>query len=511
MLQTKLKVGPANDHYEQEADRVASSVMRQINSSAKPEVSGAEEGIQRSHGEAELDEEEDDESLQRKITPINTRSINRKAVDHGQPSQPIGMQGGAIDSQMESTIQRQRGGGRPLDDSTRTKMESAFGTDFSGVKIHTSTQADQLNRSINADAFTTGQDVFFRSGNYSPQSAAGQKLLAHELTHVVQQTGKKSVQRKDHKPGVQVNGTLPSNRISTKARMMHLDFVVMKRKDVDYKYVIGKKLGFKVKKQDPDGGTWGHYWTEVGDNEDMGFRPRESYGWWPDGGAGGLKGAIKGVQGILNQGDGDKDPYQGDNAPTTFHPVMKVDPDNESYKSIRDRVTKEIRDFAHGFSGSWNWRLGWGKNCQTFQDRLKKKVGLHYQKSKEWLRDPEIERRRAEQEKAEQDRQENFERANQAVVGQFTVPQGMTVEAIQETTTGDTEGRTFAITQDLPAGGEQIGATGRAIQGLVQYRYAARQENLVEYTYDGDVYWMTDAYWKMYFGQDYPTGGSMGN
>lgn len=68
-------------------------------------------------------------------------------------------------------------------------MEQAFGADFSGVKVHTDTQADQLNQSIQAKAFTIGQDVFFRSGTYEPGSHGGQELLAHELTHVVQQSG----------------------------------------------------------------------------------------------------------------------------------------------------------------------------------------------------------------------------------------------------------------------------------------------------------------------------------
>ncbi|MEH1916916.1 eCIS core domain-containing protein [Nostoc sp.] len=64
-------------------------------------------------------------------------------------------------------------------------MEQAFGADFSGVKVHTNGQSDQLNRSIQARAFTTGQDVFFREREYNPGSQGGQELL----THVVQQNG----------------------------------------------------------------------------------------------------------------------------------------------------------------------------------------------------------------------------------------------------------------------------------------------------------------------------------
>jgi hypothetical protein len=73
-------------------------------------------------------------------------------------------------------------------------MGQAMGADFSGVKVHTDSQSDQLNQSIQAKAFTTGQDVFFRQGAYDPGSREGQELIAHELTHVVQQNGSAVVQ-----------------------------------------------------------------------------------------------------------------------------------------------------------------------------------------------------------------------------------------------------------------------------------------------------------------------------
>ncbi|MCP4666518.1 MAG: DUF4157 domain-containing protein, partial [Deltaproteobacteria bacterium] len=66
-------------------------------------------------------------------------------------------------------------------------MEQAFGVDLGGVRVHADHQADQLNRSLRASAFATGQDIFLRQGEYNPQSHSGQELLAHELTHVMQQ------------------------------------------------------------------------------------------------------------------------------------------------------------------------------------------------------------------------------------------------------------------------------------------------------------------------------------
>lgn len=90
---------------------------------------------------------------------------------------------------IERSIDSARGGGHSMDHGTRTRMETAFGADFSGVRIHTDSRADVLNKSLSARAFATGHDVFFRQGEYHPGSSSGRELLAHELTHVVQQTG----------------------------------------------------------------------------------------------------------------------------------------------------------------------------------------------------------------------------------------------------------------------------------------------------------------------------------
>jgi len=91
--------------------------------------------------------------------------------------------------EVEGAIDRARGGGQSLDGSVRRKMEKAFGTNFEGVRIHTDARADELNHAVDALAFTTGSDIFFRNGMYQPGSHEGQELLAHELTHVVQQGG----------------------------------------------------------------------------------------------------------------------------------------------------------------------------------------------------------------------------------------------------------------------------------------------------------------------------------
>jgi hypothetical protein len=101
-----------------------------------------------------------------------------------------------IEPEVEAAITRSRGGGQALDGGVRVQMERAFGADFGGVRVHTGTEAHRLNESVNAIAFTTGRDIFFRESAYNPGSSAGRELLAHELTHVVQQGGSSAVQGK---------------------------------------------------------------------------------------------------------------------------------------------------------------------------------------------------------------------------------------------------------------------------------------------------------------------------
>jgi hypothetical protein len=94
------------------------------------------------------------------------------------------------EAQIEAGIQRARGGGHSLDTGVRRQMESAFGADFSAVKVHRDSAANSLSSSVGARAFTTGSDIFFSEGAYNPGTSGGRELLAHELTHVVQQNGR---------------------------------------------------------------------------------------------------------------------------------------------------------------------------------------------------------------------------------------------------------------------------------------------------------------------------------
>jgi hypothetical protein len=220
-VQAKLAIGAVGDKYEQEADKVASQVVQTINSPVsvqrhemheadeelqmKPAISSIqreampeeEEELQMKPAISSIQREtlpEEEEELQTKpLAETIQRDANLEEEEELQMKPLVQRQdtrdGGVASVDLESEIQSARGGGQSLDPSLQAKMGQAMGADFSGVKVHTDSQSDQLNQSIQAKAFTTGQDVFFRQGAYEPTSRGGQELIAHELTHVVQQNG----------------------------------------------------------------------------------------------------------------------------------------------------------------------------------------------------------------------------------------------------------------------------------------------------------------------------------
>jgi hypothetical protein len=100
--------------------------------------------------------------------------------------------GGAaeVDEEVSAAINRARDGGQALDGEIAAKAAETMGQDFGDVKVHTDDRANELNHQLGAKAFTTGKDIFFREGAYQPSASDGQRLIAHELTHVVQQGGR---------------------------------------------------------------------------------------------------------------------------------------------------------------------------------------------------------------------------------------------------------------------------------------------------------------------------------
>jgi hypothetical protein len=213
LLQARLTVGPAGDKYEQEADRTAQQVMRAL---AAPAAGRQDAAVEAQPDALAAVRRSSLLSIRNRIqstflgqpgaltsdAPARpaAEGVSRIQRDEVKDEQPHtapghGMAGGPVDAGVAHTIERARGGGQPLDDGLRASMEHGFGADFSAVRVHTGSQADMLNRSLNARAFTAGSDVFFRSGEYNPASRTGQQLIAHELTHTVQQ-GAAGVQRR---------------------------------------------------------------------------------------------------------------------------------------------------------------------------------------------------------------------------------------------------------------------------------------------------------------------------
>jgi hypothetical protein len=109
------------------------------------------------------------------------------AMHHSDIVQRSGRGPPLANREFEHTLRNAQGGGEALPEQTRGFMEDRFGADFSGVRVHHDGRAQEMTRSIHAHAFTYGSDIYFNSGRYDPDSSAGKSLLAHELTHTIQQ------------------------------------------------------------------------------------------------------------------------------------------------------------------------------------------------------------------------------------------------------------------------------------------------------------------------------------
>jgi uncharacterized protein DUF4157 len=182
-FQTKLSVGDVNEPVEQEADDIAEEVMRMpehgtgLASLGQRTVEGSSQNTA-------------DASFQRNCDCGGTCGDCRKKEHHGHaklqmkaaaPNVATGVEAPPIVHEVLSSP------GQPLDSATRAFMEPKFGHDFSQVRVHTDEQAAESARAVGAKAYTVGQKIFFAAGEYLPGTPAGQKLLGHELAHVIQQ------------------------------------------------------------------------------------------------------------------------------------------------------------------------------------------------------------------------------------------------------------------------------------------------------------------------------------
>jgi hypothetical protein len=154
--------------------------------------------VQRMMAVGDKDEQEADRVARQVMSPTARPGQPRQ----GRGAKPAAVrragraEGGAVDTGTQQSLAQARGGGRGIPAHIRAPLEQRLGADFRGVRVHTDSRADRLARSLQARAFTTGHDIFFRRGEYTPGSAAGRSLLAHELTHVAQQRGEAVLQRK---------------------------------------------------------------------------------------------------------------------------------------------------------------------------------------------------------------------------------------------------------------------------------------------------------------------------
>jgi hypothetical protein len=220
-FQPKLAIGQPGDQYEREADAVAEKVTG--GQSQAPAVQEKPiSDIQRESADSQMEKDrlvQEKPDIQREATPEEEEPVQMQPeeeepvqmqTEEEEPVQmqteeeePVQMQteeeepvqmkpegdGASASPQLSNRIRDKAGKGKPLPDKVRAEMEKAFGVGFDGVNIHTDSEAEQMNKELGAQAFTHGKDVYFNAGKYRPETAEGKRLLAHELTHIVQQGG----------------------------------------------------------------------------------------------------------------------------------------------------------------------------------------------------------------------------------------------------------------------------------------------------------------------------------
>ncbi|UZO81756.1 DUF4157 domain-containing protein [Aquimarina sp. ERC-38] len=233
-IQPKLKVGQSGDKYEVEADQVADQVVHEHQNGAQSTISPTpvsvqtmieeetiqekpiaeriqpltnlsdassvqrmeeevqtmpEEEVQMQEEEVQMQDEEDevqmqeDEEVQTQSEDEDVQLQEDEEVQARENPGSSGLNGVNIGQSLRNT----RGQGSPLSGSEQTQMESGFGADFSGVRIHTGSESVAMNRALGARAFTNGNDIHFNQNRFNPATTEGQTLLAHELTHTIQQ------------------------------------------------------------------------------------------------------------------------------------------------------------------------------------------------------------------------------------------------------------------------------------------------------------------------------------
>ncbi|REH46386.1 uncharacterized protein DUF4157 [Tenacibaculum gallaicum] len=221
-IQPKLAFGNQGDQYEVEADKMADKVVgnnsepnsiqkkekeeeiqqKPLASEVTPliqkmETSEEEQPVQSKEEEESIQKMEEEETVQAKCDDCEKEEkVQKQEEEEAVQSKS---ENNASTSNQPSFESKLKGGngGQKMDGQTRSEMESGFGADFSHVSIHNDSEAAQMSQEIGAQAFTHGNDIYFNEGKYNPNSKEGKHLLAHELTHTIQQKG--MVQKKVQK------------------------------------------------------------------------------------------------------------------------------------------------------------------------------------------------------------------------------------------------------------------------------------------------------------------------
>lgn len=228
-VQTKLNIGKPGDVYEVEADKTADAVVSQTNTTdsiqkmgteeeevqANPLAGGLTSFVQKQQAAeeepvqtmAEKEEEpvqakEEEEDVQAKCDDCSKEDKVQKMEDEKEePVQTKGEKSSGNSNGLSAQLNAAKGSGSPMTKFTKSEMEMAFGNDFSEVNIHTDDKAKAMSKKLNAQAFTHGNDIYFNDGKYNPNTKEGKYLLAHELTHTIQQKGKSlGIRKKENEP-----------------------------------------------------------------------------------------------------------------------------------------------------------------------------------------------------------------------------------------------------------------------------------------------------------------------
>ncbi|MGH2633655.1 MAG: DUF4157 domain-containing protein, partial [Tepidiformaceae bacterium] len=179
----QMKHDPALAQRESEGGEDEEEELQMKHDPALAQRAEEEEELQMKHDPALAQRAGEEEELQMKHDPALAQRAEEEEELQMKHDPQIGLEGGPVGDDMAGRINSQRGSGSTLNDSVRSKMEGAMGAGFGDVRVHRDSESDDLNRGMTAKAFTTGSDIFLRQD----QSAGDERLIAHELTHVVQQ------------------------------------------------------------------------------------------------------------------------------------------------------------------------------------------------------------------------------------------------------------------------------------------------------------------------------------